>query len=1522
MLISYKNPYFCSVARILLILCKFKTKDHIKKFKKILFRSIIGLLLLLLFLGVLLSLPSVQSYLGKYVTEQLNKAFGTNITIDKIAITPFGSVKLGDVLVLDHHHDTLLYVKKLNTSILSFSKIYNSGHPYLKDVIMHGLDVRIVNYKGEKHTNLDLFIEAFDDGSPSSGKFRMKANKMTINNSRFQYIDYNLNTPKMLDFTNLNGVIEDFFIKGATVTTFIDAISFHDHRGLDVKHMTTDFTYTKRNILLDKLEMLTLNSEMKGKVELKYERKDFSDFNNKVVFDVQFDKASLASNDLNFFYNEFGKNNHFYIDTHLVGTLNNFTTHNLKLVDKYQSEIIGTINFKNLFGKGNQKFYMKGNLDRVSSNYENLKGILPNILGKSLPSVLDKFGDVILSGDVELTQKYIIAKVNLLSVLGLVDGDLAIQNIDNIDNAFYKGNIKLNDFDLGTLLSEKELGKTTLDLDVDGKGFTQKLLNTFIVGSIDKFYYNGYTYQNITVDGSMKMPYYKGYFNSNDPNLRMDFDGVIDLSKRANNYDFKAQIDYADLYILNFYKKDSLSIFKGNINFKANGNSIDNLVGKLEIKDVSYQNTKDYYFFDDFEINSTFDLNNVRTVTINSPDIISGEIVGKYKVKEVQKIVENALGSLYANYSPNKLAPDQFLNFDFTIYDKIVEVFIPEVSISENTRLKGKINADEGKFELDFSSPIIDAFDNHIENVKVDIDNKNPLYNAYISVDTIHTKNYKIADFNLINVTVNDTLFVRSEFKGGSKSQDSYDLNLYHTIDQEKQSVIGFKKSEVAFKDYTWFINENETNDNKIVFDKLLKNFDFQKISLSHNNQKMDFYGKMRDSTFKDLHLTFEDIDLDKVTPSLDSLSFGGNLNGTLQYKQDRDIYDPTADIKIDKLEVNKILLGDLNFSVKGNEKFNQFSIKSAIEQEGKEHFFLNGDVNFVGEQSSLELEAGFEKFNIAPFGPLIGNVLSNVRGNATGRATVRGSLSNPEVDGRIYLNDAGMRVPYLNVDYAFEKNSIVDLTEHQFSFRKIEVTDTKYSTKGILDGSIRHEKFSNWQLNLRLDSNNILALDTEDTEDAYYYGTAFMNGGASITGSINALNIKVAGESEKGTFIKIPVNNSESIGDNSFIKFMTQDEYKKIKEGNVVETNKYQGIELELDFNIDQDANIEIILDRSSGHAMKGSGYGSILIEINTLGKFLMTGDFQIVEGDYNFKYGGLIDKKFKVEKGGTIRWEGDPMGAILDLVATYKTTANPGVLLESASFNKKVDTNVSILLNGNLRNPEPDFNIDFPNVSSVLKSEIDYKLQDKDARQAQAFALLATGSFVTSETAGNAAYGPLFERANSIINGLFADEDSKLQLGVDYSQGDRLNEIADRVGVTLSTQINNRISINGKVGVPVGGVTESVIVGNVEILIQLNEDGSLNAHVFNRENDINYIGEGIGYTQGLGLTYNVEFDTFKEMLLKIFNKKKLNESSNSTTDLPDSDLPPEFLNYINERKQKKLEIIRKEPDNVPEED
>ena len=51
--------------------------------------------------------------------------------------------------------------------------------------------------------------------------------------------------------------------------------------------------------------------------------------------------------------------------------------------------------------------------------------------------------------------------------------------------------------------------------------------------------------------------------------------------------------------------------------------------------------------------------------------------------------------------------------------------------------------------------------------------------------------------------------------------------------------------------------------------------------------------------------------------------------------------------------------------------------------------------------------------------------------------------------------------------------------------------------------------------------------------------------------------------------------------------------------------------------------------------------------------------------------------------------------------------------------------------------------------------------------------------------------------------------------------------------------------------------GVNQSYVVGNVEIEMKLNTDGTLTAHVYNKENDLNYNtvrSEYVGYTQGIG--------------------------------------------------------------------
>jgi len=673
--------------------------------------------------------------------------------------------------------------------------------------------------------------------------------------------------------------------------------------------------------------------------------------------------------------------------------------------------------------------------------------------------------------------------------------------------------------------------------------------------------------------------------------------------------------------------------------------------------------------------------------------------------------------------------------------------------------------------------------------------------------------------------------------------------------------------------------------------------------------------------------LSFKDVDLNKITPENEQFVFNGNINGDVHYKQNKNVYQPTASIEIDHLNVNKTDLGLLNFNIEGDESFKKFTINSTIENENIESFKANGNFEIVNKETVLDLKLKFDKFNLGTLGSLGGNVLSNIRGFVSGNSTIQGNLKKPDINGRLYVDDAGMTIPYLNVDYALKDKTIIDLSDERFLFRENTLTDTKYGTKGSLNGSIQHKNFSDWKLDLTISSKRLLALDTKDSDDAAYYGTAFIDGTATIKGPTNGLFIKVDAKSEKGTTIKIPINNAQSVSDNSFIHFVTPKEKYNIEKGIFEDTRNYKGLELEFDLDITPDAEVEVILDRNTGHGMKGKGFGSLLFKINTLGKFNMWGDFQAYEGSYNFKYGGLIDKKFAVKKGGSITWEGNPMKAQLNLEAVYKTTANPAVLLENSSFNTKVPVEVIIGVRGDLTSPEPDFNIEFPTVSSVLKSEIQYKLNDKDVRQTQALYLLSSGGFLSPEGVNQSDFsGSLFETATSLLGGIIRTDNEKFKVGFNFVSADRRigRETDGRFIATISSKINERITINGKVGVPFGGINESAIVGDVEVLYRVNEDGTMNLRLFNKENDINYIGQGIGYTQGVGVSYEVDFDTFKEFVNKIFKNHKLGVENNVNPAIEDqdSDPSPDFINFSNQKKTKTKKPDMNQDAKIPEED
>lgn len=1467
-------------------------------------------------------MPFVQTKIAQYFTNSLNKDFGTNIAIDEVAISVFGGVKFKKVLIRDHHKDTLIYSNRISTTILESKKLLNG------DLIFDGLDLQglifnLKTYKNEKESNLDKFVEAFETGKPSTRKFLLKANKIQIFDGRFILTDENREIPKDLDFTKLNAYVTDFLIFGPDVTTSIHKISFLDFRGLYVKNLSSKFSYSKKNIKLKNLDLLTKESTLNGDVALNYKIEDFLNFTDKVQFDIKLNSASIASNDIRHFYKELGKNQHFYVRTSIKGTLNNLKLQKLKLIDNRKTEIIGDINFKNLFAKKGQKFFMYAEFDKLTSTYEDLVVILPNVLGNKLPTSLRKLGRFSASGTSSVSTTVVEADFAMITALGNVTSNLAIQNIDEIDKASYLGNVILENFDIGTLLERKELGRVSMNIDVDGKGFKQKYLDTGIKGDISKIDFNNYSYSNIVVDGALKSPKYKGHISINDPNLNMNFDGLLDLSNVDSRYDFHINVENADLNKLKILK-DSVSVFKGDVVVQATGNNIENFQGNVYINKTSYKNAKETYNFDDFTINSAFDQNKIRTITVNSPDIVEGEIIGKFEFNQLENLVKNSLGSLYTNFKPHKVKKGQFLKFNFSIYNKIIEIFFPEISIGTNTIVKGNMNSDNQEFKLNFNSPQIIASANTFDNISVSVDNKNPLYNAYIELDSIKTKYYTIRDFSLINVTMKDTLYFRSEFKGGKNAEDYYNLNLYHTINKDNNNVVGISKSEVKFKDYLWYLNENETPDNQIVFDKSFKNFNIDNIILSHENQSISLAGIFKDTSFKDLKLSFKDVDLNQITPTNDKLILEGNINGEVSFKQNKNVYQPTASIVIDNLNVNKTDLGILNFDIEGDENLEKFTINSNLENKYLESFNADGSFQVINKETILDLKLKFDKFNIATLNSLGGEVLSNIRGSVSGNAVIEGNLKKPAINGRLFLDKGGVTIPYLNVDYGLSTNTIIDLTDERFLFRNNTLTDTKYGTKGNLNGYIEHNNFGDWKLDLAVNSKRLLALDTKDSEDAAYYGTAFIDGTATIKGPTNSLFIKVDAKSEKGTAVKIPINNAESVSDNIFLHFVTEKEKYNLKNGIIDNTRNYNGLELEFDFDITPDAEVEVILDRNTGHGMKGKGFGSLLFKINTLGKFNMWGDYQAYEGTYNFRYGGLIDKKFEVKKGGSITWEGNPMRAQLNLEAVYKTSANPAVLLENSSFNTKVPVEVIIGVRGDLTSPEPDFNIEFPTVSTVLKSEIQYKLNDKDVRQTQALYLLSSGAFLSPEGVSQSDFsGSLFETASSILGGIIQSDDDKFKVGLNFIGADRRvgKETDGRFVATISSKINDRVTINGKLGVPFGGINQSAVVGDVEVLFRVNEDGTLNLRLFNKENDINYVGQGIGYTQGLGVSYAVDFDSFKEFVNKIFKNLKFDKVTTPASEDQDSNLSPEYINFQRSKKNNSEKIKKNQEGLIPDE-
>ncbi len=1441
------------------------------------------MLLFLILLIILLSLPFVQSKLAKHATDWLNKEYNTDIVVKRVDLSWLGSVQLKGIEIRDHHKDTLIFVQNLSTSLLNAKRIIENN-VNLGEASLSSAYFNMRTYKGEKNDNLSIFIDSFEDGKPRdslSKPFVLNSDKIALRNLTFKLYDDNKKDPLEFAAYNAGGNLLNFSIVGPDVSLNIREMNFTENRGVNISNLSTDFVYTKKYMQFDNTLLETDNkSKIEGDIKLTYNRKDFANFNDKVNVKAKFSKSALAVKDLSKLYKELSGNDIVYFTGDIDGTLNNFSANNVRLHSKKGMRIVGNMGFVNAI-KTSRGFVFDADLDNVTSNYYQLKSVLPNLLGRTLPTEFQRLGNFTLKGIVRVTPEQMDATLTVDSEIGTTISDLQLTNIDNIDEAEYVGEVEFQDFDLGIFANDPVLGKISLKADVNGSGFNVDNINTIIIGKVSSLFFNEYEYKDLIVNGQFQNKKFDGLLKAEDDNFKLKFEGLADFSSAVNKFDFVANIDKIDLKKTNLFTRDSIAMLTGNVGLNISGNTFDDIIGKATFKNLVYTNQKQSYSFKRFEVNSSVK-DSIKTIEVDSEDIVKGKLKGKFSFGELIPITQNALGSVYTNYRPHEVTSNQFLDFDFTIYNKIIDVFLPQISIGTNTRLKGKINSDKNALKLTFSSPEIEAYKNVIENIVLRLDNKNPLYNTHLTAGKINTKYYNIEKLNLLNRTQNDTLFFKSVFKGGKDYSESFNLDFYYTIDELQKSVVGIQKSTFNYKGFDWVVNPKNNQENKVAFDLKENDFNISPFVFSSGGQKIKFKGIVKDSTYKDLQVNFEKVKLASFLPPVDSLKLNGDLNGIINYKQENNLLAPKGNLLIENFYINDYSQGDLALNVTGDNSYKKYDVNLSLISEKAKNISAVGGVDFSKEKPIIDLSVFLKEYEIAAFSPLGEDVLNKLRGKVTGDFTAKGPLRNPDLQGVLNFEEAGLKFPYLNVDFDLKGNTSVVLDKNQFLLNNIVLEDTKHQTQGTLSGSIAHQNFKDWFLDLKIDTDNLLVLDTEEEEEVQYYGTGFLDGSASISGLTSNLFISVNGKTNKGTKFVIPLSDVKTIDNYKLIRFKTgkpedEEENKKIKD--------IKGLELEIDLIVTKDAVAQVVIDKVSGSELKGSGEGNLRIEINTLGKFNMFGNFTVDNGLYNFKYAG-ISKPFTVQKGGTISWDGDPYNAELDLTAIYRTKANPAQLLDNINSNRKIPIDLYTKITGGLFESKQEFDIKIPNANSTVASELEFVLNGNDLNtKMQHFSfLLAFGTFYNQDAIGNSAAsgltGTASEIATNILTNMLNSKGSKFQLGLGYTQGDRGNvdnlRSDDQVDVSISTQLSDRVLVNGKVGVPVGANTQTSVVGEVKVEVLLNEEGNLRGNVFNRQNEVQYSTEEEGYTQGVGISYQVNFNNLSELGEKLGLKKK----------------------------------------------
>ncbi|WP_133177745.1 translocation/assembly module TamB domain-containing protein [Chitinophaga parva] len=1269
-----------------------------------------------------------------------------------------------------------------------------------------------------------------------------------------------------------------------------------ERSGFEVKKLTCRWKMSPTEMEFKHLDLQTNRSRIRDYYTMQYNSlDDMSYYVDSVIMKATFRDAHIHSDDIAYFAPVLGSwKKEFRVNGDVHGPVANLSGKNLD-IESGPTHLKASVELRGL--PEVDESFIDAQVSQLTTNGTDIMNYAPDLKGVDNLR-LERITSLAFTGSYTGFFNDFVAYGKFNTNLGNFNSDINFKTAGDVP--LYSGNISTDNFNLGALLDIPNLDAVTMDAKVNGNGFNFNTLKSTVEADIQSITLFDYTYHDLSTKGELNRKFFNGSVTVHDPNLDMDFAGTIDFNGKLPLFNFNSDIRKSDLKALHL-TQDSITL-QAHVALDFAGGNIDDFEGTARVYDVSLFKNKTRVEFDSLSVRTSRDSNNVKMLSMKGNEV-NGFIKGNYSLRQLPQTFQMLLYKYYPNFflEPEITEIHQDFNFAFEFgqVEKLIRAFDSHIHGFNGTTIAGTLNTENsGNVKLEVMVPSA-SYDNYgVKELHLRSAGDLNHINVSTSMGEVLNKDQVLFQHPLILVNSRqDTSYLKVDLN----ATDSSNMDGFYAkvITTQGGAHINFLNSNFTYNDRQW----NITPGNEIYWSKHF--LTIKNLRISRNDQNITISTNEYNPDDARVTINVENLNLADAIP-VEALHtrFEGVANGSLEISELSSNLDGDANLTVQQFRVDNDSIGKLD--LQAHYDHDQESLGVDVHSDNPlRNFAIHGTAGLTALHNKMQGSIDLNGTSLALLEPYVSDYVTDLSGVANGQLRVGGTTDQPSVTGQVTVDSIGVKVPYIGTRYRIPHLNI-NLDDNLIEFGKFTLVDKNNNTAQG-NGYISHDHFHKLNFDFDISTNKFVFLNTKADDNDLYYGDVIASGKVYFSGPINDLQLRVVNRPMTGTHIFLPMSDSKNIGKYDFITFR---EY-----GHTVKPPRHQDnvkLNVRLEVAANPDAQVDVILDASTGDVISANGSGQLAITANLDGDFKIEGNYLINNGSYNFTFQRLASWKFDIEKNSTLTWNGDPEAAKMNITARYSlpkvslyNLSVPGTAGTDKLATRTEKVDIVLTLHGELMQPDIGYQILLPDVGSVsYESGVAAKLaeinRDQNKALLQMYGLLLANQFIPEEsgtgvasavnvgvTGKNSVGQALSAQASAILNNITANltKSNGFNLNLNYraynvTNVDNSNNDRNEVSAGISSNLFNnrfRLYLGGDYdwGKTATAAQSNRFAGDFRFEYLLTADGRFRVNAFSKSDyDVYYLANRT--KAGLGLSYIREYNRFRELF---YNRRQLRE-------------------------------------------